>query len=70
MSVNPFFEGDKGPERRMYMEHMRKKRELESTIESEGPDGSPISNLQSNVEIKTKSFMSFLCSYRCIKMQC
>lgn len=70
MSINPFFEGDKGPERRMFQDHMRRRREVESTIDAEGPAGSPISNVHSNVNIKEKSFMSFLCSCRCIIMQC
>lgn len=71
MSLNPFFQGEKGSERRMFQEHQRRQRDLDELIESErmtDNSGRPISNIHSNVEIKTKSFTSFLCSFRCLKM--
>lgn len=70
--INPFFQGSRTAEQEMYEEHQKKQRAL-AIIDIENPfSSSPIGDLQSNVHLnsKSKSMMSFVFSFQCLRMQC
>jgi len=71
MSVNPFFEGDKAIERKLFEAHETKKREMERSALAENQNISPAQqqqNLQNAVE--PTSFISFLLSCELVKFNC
>jgi len=72
MSVNPFFKGEKSIEKKMFESHQRKQRELEQTIEVDSLSitSSNMRQQGPDLQVKPKSFLSFLCSWQCLKFQC
>ena len=73
--INPFFQGERRVEQEMYDDHKRKL-DAQSTLDVEqypyNGHGRPITNLRANVEIQQTggSMMAFICSTKCIRMQC